>query len=55
MDGGMRMEVLLHGLQFMSPWLVQKYHNVSVLICHLLHDVASNLQYIALNDAMINE
>ena len=38
------MEVLLHSLQFISLRFVQKYHNVSVLICNLLHDVASNLQ-----------
>jgi hypothetical protein len=49
------MEVLLQGLQFMSLRFVKKQHNVSVLICHLLRDVASNSQYIALNDAMINE
>jgi hypothetical protein len=49
------MEVLLHGLQFMSLRFVQKYRNVSGLIRHLLHDVASHSQYIALKDAMINE
>ena len=49
------MEALLHGLQFMSLRFVKKYHNVSVLICHLLHDAVSNSQYIALIDAMINE